>query len=48
MMEYLEGEEPSIEVLKATMKATCEGNIIPVCCGSAYKNKGFKNFLMQY
>lgn len=46
MMAYLEGEEPSVEELKAALrKATCEGVIIPVCCGSAYKNKGVQKLL---
>ena len=37
MMEYLEGEEPSVEAMKkALRKATCECLAIPVCCGSAY------------
>ena len=46
MMEYLEGEEPSTEALKAALrKATCECLAIPVCCGSAYKNKGGQKLL---
>jgi len=46
MMEYLEGEEPSIEALKAALrKGTCECKAIPVCCGSAYKNKGVQKLL---
>jgi len=46
MMEYLEGEEPSIEALKAVLrKATCECTAIPVCCGSAYRNKGVQKLL---
>ncbi len=46
MMEYLEGEEPSIEALKkALRKATCECQAIPVCCGSAYRNKGVQKLL---
>ncbi len=41
MMEYLEGEEPSVENLKnALRKAVADVLIIPVMCGSAYKNKG--------
>ena len=41
MMEYLEGEEPSVEAMKATLrKATCECAAVPVCCGTAYRNKG--------
>lgn len=46
MMKYLEGEEPSIEELKkALRKATCECTAIPVCCGSAYRNKGVQKLL---
>ena len=46
MMEYLEGEEPSMEALKATLrKATCECAAVPVCCGTAYRNKGIQKLL---
>ena len=46
MMAYLEGEEPTVEQLKAGMrKATCECAMIPVCCGSAYRNKGVQKLL---
>jgi translation elongation factor EF-G len=46
MMEYLEGEEPATDALKAALrKATCECLAIPVCCGSAYKNKGGQKLL---
>ena len=46
MMEYLEGEEPSVEAMKAVLrKATCECAAVPVCCGSAYRNKGVQKLL---
>ncbi len=46
MMQYLEGEEPSTEDLKKVLrKATCECTAIPVCCGSAYRNKGVQKLL---
>lgn len=46
MMQYLEGEEPSVEDLKKVLrKATCECTAIPVCCGSAYRNKGVQRLL---
>jgi len=46
MMMYLEGEEPSNEQLKAVLrKATCECQAIPVCCGTAYRNKGVQKLL---
>ena len=46
MMEYLEGEEPSVEALKAVLrKATCDCSAVPVCCGTAYRNKGVQKLL---
>ena len=46
MMQYLEGEEPTVERLKATLrKATCECTAVPVCCGSAYRNKGVQKLI---
>ena len=46
MMQYLEGEEPSVDELKkALRKATCECAAIPVCCGTAYRNKGVQKLL---
>ena len=46
MMAYLEGEEPSNEELKAALrKGTCECQAIPVCCGTAYRNKGVQKLL---
>jgi len=45
-MMYLEGEEPSVDDMKkALRKATCECRAIPVCCGSAYRNKGVQKLL---
>ena len=46
MMEYLEGREPGIDELKKVLrKATCECTAVPVCCGSAYRNKGVQKLL---
>ena len=46
MMLYLEGEEPSVEDMKKVLrKATCECQAIPVCCGTAYRNKGVQKLL---
>ena len=46
MMQYLEGEEPSVEDMKAVLrKATCECTAIPVCCGTAYRTKGVQKLL---
>ena len=44
--QYLGGEEPSTEALKkALRKATIDGTIIPVLCGTAYRNKGVQKLL---
>ena len=46
MLEYLEGDEPSVDAMKAALrKATCECTAVPVCCGSAYRNKGVQKLL---
>ena len=46
MMQYLEGEEPSVDDLKAALrKGTCECKAVPVCCGTAYRNKGVQKLL---
>ncbi|WP_075680056.1 elongation factor G [Roseburia sp. 831b] len=46
MMQYLEGEEPTVEEMKKVLrKATCECTAVPVCCGSAYRNKGVQKLL---
>ena len=46
MMQFLEGEEPSVEELKKGLRAaTCDCTAIPVCCGSAYRNKGVQRLL---
>ncbi len=46
MMEYLEGEEPSVDALKAALrKGTCQCEAVPVCCGTAYRNKGVQKLL---
>ena len=43
---FLEGEEPTTEQLKkALRKATCECTAVPVCCGSAYRNKGVQKLI---
>ena len=45
-MMFLEGEEPTVEQLKAALrKGTCECTAVPVCCGSAYRNKGVQKLL---
>ena len=46
MMMYLEGEEPSTEELKVALrKAVIANQIVPVCCGTSYKNKGVQKLL---
>lgn len=46
MMMYLEGEEIPIEdIKKALRKATIAGELFPMFCGSAYKNKGVQMLL---
>ncbi len=46
MADYLDGKEISLPDLKKTLrKATLSLNIIPVLCGSAYKNKGVQLML---
>ncbi|MGN0014331.1 MAG: elongation factor G [Candidatus Gastranaerophilaceae bacterium] len=46
MMKFLEGEEPTVEELKAALrKAVCNNQIVPVTCGTAFKNKGVQLML---
>ncbi len=46
MMKYLEGEEPTEEELKKVLrKGVVNVEIIPVLCGSSYKNKGVQPML---
>ena len=46
MMKVLEGEEPSIEEIKAAIrKGTLAVELFPVLCGSAYKDKGVQPML---
>ena len=43
---YLDGKVPEIQAMKdALRKATCESRAVPVCCGSAYRNKGVQKLL---
>ncbi|QKW51780.1 elongation factor G [Streptomyces buecherae] len=43
---YLEGQEPTVEQLKAGIRrATIAGNLTPVFCGTAFKNKGVQPLL---
>ncbi|HPD88845.1 MAG TPA: elongation factor G [Oscillospiraceae bacterium] len=46
MEKYLEGEEPTMEELKAAIrKGTVENKLVPVVCGTSYRNKGVQKLL---
>jgi elongation factor G len=46
MMKYLEGEELTIPEIKAAIrKATIANEMVPVLCGTSYRNKGVQNLL---
>ncbi|MGL5764638.1 MAG: elongation factor G [Sarcina sp.] len=46
MMKYLEGEELTEDELKAALRrATIANEIVPVICGSSYKNKGVQRMI---
>ncbi len=46
MEKYFEGEEPSVEQIKKIIrKATIDGEMVPVCCGTSYRNKGVQPLL---
>lgn len=46
MEKYLEGEElTQEEIHKALRKGTIANEIVPVCCGTSYKNKGVQKLL---
>ena len=46
MMKYLEGEELTVEEIKKGLRiGTIKNKIVPVCCGSSYKNKGIQQLL---
>lgn len=46
MHKYLEGEEPELSVLRKLLRrATIQGKIVPILCGSALKNKGVQSLL---
>ena len=46
MMKFLEGEEISVEEIKSTIrKETIAGRMVPMLCGSAYRNKGVQMML---
>ena len=46
MEKYLEGEEITVpEIKKVIRKATIDNEMVPVCCGTSYKNKGVQPML---
>ena len=46
MEKYFEGEEPSIEEMKKIIrKATIANEMVPICCGTSYRNKGVQPLL---
>ena len=46
MEAYLGGETPSLETLKACIRKGCvAGKLVPVFCGSSYRNKGVQHLL---
>ncbi len=46
MMKYLDGEELTIEEIKgAIRKSTIDNTMVPVVCGTSYKNKGVQKLL---
>ena len=46
MMRYLEGEEIPQDMIRAAIrKATCAVKMVPVVCGTSYKNKGVQKLL---
>ena len=46
MMKYLEGEELTVAEIKACIrKGTINNTMVPVCCGTSYRNKGVQKLL---
>ena len=46
MEKYFEGEEPTIEEMKKIIrKATIANDMVPICCGTSYRNKGVQPLL---
>jgi len=46
MHAYLDGEEPTLETLKKCIRKGCvAGKLVPVFCGSSYRNKGVQQML---
>ena len=44
--KYFEGEEPTVEQIKQIIrKSTIENKMVPICCGTSYRNKGVQPLL---
>ena len=49
MMKFLEGEELEVDEIKKTVrKMTIENQMVPMMCGSAYKNKGVQMLAVSH
>ncbi len=46
MEKYFEGEEPTVEQMKKIIrKSTIANSMVPICCGTSYRNKGVQPLL---
>ena len=46
MEKYFEGEEPTVDQIKKIVrKATIANEMVPICCGTSYRNKGVQPLL---
>ncbi len=46
MEKYFEGEEPSVEEMKKIIRqSTIANSMVPICCGTSYRNKGVQPLL---
>ena len=46
MEKYFEGEEPTVEQMKKVIRqATIANEMVPICCGTSYRNKGVQPLL---
>ena len=46
MMKYFDGEELTVDEIKSVIrKATLTNEIVPICCGTSYRNKGVQPLL---
>ena len=46
MEKYFEGEEPTVEQMKKIIRqSTIANSMVPICCGTSYRNKGVQPLL---